>query len=760
MKYPASGIFFLFFFLLSGTVMAQLTIAEGVIIDKQTREPIELAYISTEDKKMVGVSDMRGKFRLELYNLQMQRSVYRLYISCIGYKSQDISVHPENALPIQVELERGPVMMNEVVITNKTGRNNFHTLSRLDLNLMPVRSAQDQLRMVPGLFIGQHQGGGKAEQIFLRGFDIDHGTDINITVDGLPVNMVSHAHGQGYADLHFLIPELTGTIDYGKGPYYSNRGNLGTAGYVSLNTLNGLEQSTFKLEGGQFNTVRALALVDLLSLKQKEKGTNAYFGGELLYSDGPFESPQHFNRLNLFVKANTSVGTRSKLTVIGSFLNSDWDASGQIPERAVRSGAISRFGFIDSTEGGYTSRANASIKLATYFNSRDHLQQQLYYSRYNFNLHSNFTFFLNDPINGDQIRQREGRDIAGYQADLILKRELGKLAIESVYGVGFRADKTQGSELSHTINRNTILERIQFGDIKEWNSFLYTDQSFTRQHWLFNAGFRLDHFSFGYRDRIANQQPSGRNKWILSPKFNIQYTLNSRNQLYLKTGKGFHSNDTRVIIYNNATEILPASFGADLGWIWKPGKKILFNMAFWYLFLDQEFVYVGDAGIVEPSGKTRRLGFDLSARYQINNWLFADLNINMARPRSMEAPKGENYIPLAPLITSTGGLSFKAGIGWNGSLRFRFMQNRPANEDYSVTAKGYNITDLSINYTQKKYELGIAVENIFNTSWNETQFDTETRLKNEPAPVSEIHFTPGVPFFARLKLAVFLQKQK
>ena len=169
---------------------------------------------------------------------------------------------------------------------------------------------------------------------------------------------------------------------------------------------------------------------------------------------------------------------------------------------------------------------------------------------------------------------------------------------------------------------------------------------------------------------------------------------------------------------------------------------------------------MGDEGIVEPSGKTRRLGLDLSARYQINHWLFADLNINVARPRSMEAPKGENYIPLAPLLTSTGGLSFKAGNGWNGSLRYRFMQNRPANEDYSVTAKGYTVADLSINYTQKKYEVGVAVENLFNTEWNETQFDTETRLKNEPAPVSEIHFTPGVPFFARLKLAVFLEKRK
>jgi outer membrane cobalamin receptor len=209
-----------------------------------------------------------------------------------------------------------------------------------------VRSAQDILRTVPGLFTGQHQGGGKAEQIFLRGFDIDHGTDINVTVDGLPVNMVSHAHGQGYADLHFLIPELTAHVDYGKGPYYTQYGNLGTAGYVCMNTVNSLDKSTIKLEGGQYNTLRGLAMIDLLSARQKQKGTNAYVASEFLYSDGPFVSPQHFNRFNLFGKLNTEIGKNSKLTVIGSTLSSDWDASGQIPERAVKSGMTGKPGLL------------------------------------------------------------------------------------------------------------------------------------------------------------------------------------------------------------------------------------------------------------------------------------------------------------------------------------------------------------------------------------------------------------------------------
>jgi outer membrane cobalamin receptor len=382
--------------------------------------------------------------------------------------------------------EKAPLVLAEVVITPQSIANAFHILSKIDLKLQPVRSAQDILRTVPGLFIGQHQGGGKAEQIFLRGFDIDHGTDINVTVDGLPVNMVSHAHGQGYADLHFLIPELTGTVDYGKGPYYTPYGNLGTAGYVSLNTLNSLDKSTVKIEGGQFHTIRGLAMIDLLSAQQKQKGTNAYVASELLYSDGPFASPQHFNRFNIFGKFNTTLRNTGKLSLMASALNSDWDASGQIPARAVNSGQIGRFGYIDSTEGGFTSRINASAKLASYLSHNITWENQLYYSRYHFNLHSNFTFFLNDPVNGDQIRQREGRNIFGYHSKLSHETNLGHSNLQSLYGTGFRIDQTRNSELSHTINKNEVLDYKQLGNIREQNFFVYADQSFEKDQWRMN----------------------------------------------------------------------------------------------------------------------------------------------------------------------------------------------------------------------------------------------------------------------------------
>lgn len=738
-------------FLLTLSASSQTSI-QGRVIDRHTKEPLELAYVRFSNSPSGVLTNKLGYFTLH-NNTSGAAPASSIVISFIGYNTQTINL--SDATLLQIELEKGPINLQEVVITPQSTAQSFHTISKIDLNLQPVRSAQDILRTVPGLFIGQHQGGGKSEQIFLRGFDIDHGTDINVTVDGLPVNMVSHAHGQGYADLHFLIPELTSGVDYGKGPYYTQYGNMGTAGYVAMSTLNSLDKSTVKAELGQFNTIRGLAMIDLLSKSLKEKGTNAYVAGEFLYSDGPFKSAQHFNRFNLFGKLNTKIGAYNRLTLVGSVLNSAWDASGQVPDRAVKSGLIDRFGYIDNTEGGYTGRTNASATLTSNIDNNATWENRFFYSRYHFNLHSNFTFFLNDPVNGDQIRQREARNIFGYQSAYSFAGALGSWDLKSNLGAGFRVDRTKDSELSHTINRNTVLSYAQLGDISEDNFYAYADESIEKGNWLINAGLRFDYFNFRYNDQLMSDQLPARSRSTVSPKLNIQYTINSKAQIYVKGGKGFHSNDVRVVVFNNGEDILPAAYGADLGVMLKPVPKMLINIAAWYLYLQQEFVYVGDEGIVEPSGKTKRMGIDLSARYQFNKWLFADFNANFARPRAIDEPKGADYIPLAPTLTSTGGISWQMEKGFNGSIRYRYIKDRPANEDNSVVAKGYTVADLSLNYTRPKYEIGLAIENLFNVEWNETQFDTESRLQGEPDPVSEIHFTPGVPFFARVKVAVF-----
>jgi TonB-dependent Receptor Plug Domain/CarboxypepD_reg-like domain len=714
----------------------------GKIIDKKTKEPIESAALKFADNKYV-LTDKEGNFSI---NINSTEPV--LQISSIGYQAKEVQL--KNNETTVIELERSTVNLLEVVVAAQ-GNNvkPFNSISKIDLNLRPAKSSQELLRLVPGLFIAQHQGGGKAEQIFLRGFDIDHGTDIAITVDGLPVNMVSHAHGQGYADLHFLIPETVKNIDYGTGPYYASQGNFNTAGYASFETMNKLEQNRVQVEAGQFNTIRTLGMFQLLN-KTKH---NAYIASEYLYSDGPFKSPQHFNRLNLLGKYNWQINSYNQLQLIASTFKSKWDASGQIPQRAVDAGIIDRFGAIDDKEGGVTSRTNISLKLKS--NKKNlNISNQLYYSSYTFDLFSNFTFFLNDPVNGDQIRQKEKRDIAGYNGSLQFKHFSKLATYTTTAGWGVRADRTYNSELSHTLNKETLLERKASGSIKEVNSFAYVNENISIRKWIINPGIRFDHFYFNYADKLNTPLPS-QQKIIASPKLNIFYNYTKDLQFFFKTGKGFHSNDTRVVIQNMGKEILPAAYGTDLGIVVKPLKNLVVNASAWYLYLQQEFVYVGDEAVVEEGGRTQRLGIDFSARYQFSKKWIADINLNYAHARNLENEKGQNFIPLTPIFTSIGGISYQSKTGFNGSLRYRYIMNRPANEDNSVEAKGYFVNDLVINYTKPKYEVGLAVENLFNTKWNEAQFETTSRLRDEPAPVTELHFTPGVPFFAKLRLSIF-----
>jgi outer membrane receptor for Fe3+-dicitrate len=714
----------------------------GKLIDKKTKEPIEAAAVKFSAKQYI-LTDKEGFFTI---NTDITEPT--IAISSIGYQPKEIQL--KNNETAVIELESSNVNLTEVVVAAQgSNSKSYNVISKIDLNMRPAKSSQELLRLVPGLFIAQHQGGGKAEQIFLRGFDIDHGTDIAITVDGMPVNMVSHAHGQGYADLHFLIPEIVKNIDYGTGTYYAAQGNFNTAGYASFETMNKLQQNRIQLEAGRFNTVRTLGMFQLLN-KPKH---NAYIASEYLYSDGPFKSKQHFNRFNIFGKYNWQLSNYHQLQVSGSTFSSRWDASGQIPQRAVDAGIIDRFGAIDDKEGGTTTRTNWNLQLTSNKN-KIRTTNQLYYSRYTFDLFSNFTFFLNDSINGDQIRQKEKREIVGYNGSLTIKHFTNKVSFTTTAGWGIRADRTYNSELSSTLNKITVREQKALGNIREINSFSYINENISIGKLVINPAIRVDHFYFQYRDQLNPSLPQ-QQAIIASPKLNLLYNHNSNLQLFLKAGKGFHSNDTRVVVQKTGKETLPAAYGSDLGIVWKPVKNLVINTAVWYLYLQQEFVYVGDEGVVEEGGRTQRLGVDISSRYQLSKQWFADVNLNYALPRALDIEKGKNFIPLAPAFTSIGGISYQGKKGLNGSLRYRYIMNRPANEDNSVIAKGYCISDFTLNYTKPKYEVGLAVENLFNTKWNEAQFETTSRLQNEPAAVTELHFTPGVPLFAKLKLAFF-----
>lgn len=665
-----------------------------------------------------------------------------LLITYLGCKPATVAVN-DVSKEMTVRLAENSFNLDEIVIRPSVKALNIVT--NIDLQVRPVSSAQEVLRTVPGLVIGQHAGGGKAEQIFLRGFDVDHGTDVAISVDGLPVNMVSHAHGQGYADLHFIIPETIEKIDFGKGPYYSDVGNFNTAGYVNFALKERLQSSSASLEYGSFETRRLTSLINLVDTEKH----SAYLASAYTLTDGPFQSSQHFSRFNVMGKYTGRLADNSKISVLGSHFTSKWGASGQIPQRAVDSGLIGRFGAIDDTEGGYTSRTNLAVSYNKVVNRNTFVKTSAFYSSYNFELFSNFTFFLEDPVNGDQIRQRENRQLFGFSTELNKSLFLGDQELLVKSGVGLRYDDSDDNGLANTLNRTTERSIVQRGDIDESNLFGYVNGEMEFGPWLINAGLRLDYFQFAYVDALSplygrQEQTGGR----LSPKLNVLYNAANNIQLFLKTGIGFHSNDTRVVLDNAASDILPAAYGADLGIIYRPAPRIFINAALWSLLLDQEFVYVGDAGIVEPSGKTERYGVDLGLRTQLGEGLFADFDINYAFARSSTGPEGESFIPLAPALTSTGGINYKRN-DWSTGLRYRYLADRPANEDNSIVAEGYGIVDANVNYELGAFSVGLEVQNLLDTEWKETQFATESRLFNETQSVEEIHFTPGAPFFVK-----------
>ena len=730
----------LFFFLVSFGNLIQAQTLKGRILDKD-KTPISDAYVFVESKNDYALSNELGKF--ELQDIIPNEVIN---ISFLGFKTLQYTIQ-QNDLNQEVEfvLENEAYDLEQITVTNSLKTPS--TILAIDLKASPVKSSQEILQKVPGLFIAQHAGGGKAEQIFLRGFDIDHGTDISIAVDGMPVNMVSHAHGQGYADLHFLIPETLANIDFGKGPYYANQGNFNTAGYVNFKTKDKLEQSTFGLEYGQFNTLRTFGLFDLLKNVDNQ---NAYIASEFLLSDGPVESPQDFQRFNVMGKYILDMKNDDRLSILFSHFQSQWNASGQIPQRLVDDGTITRWGSVDDTEGGNTSRTNFAISHTKNLKDNSWLKTNAFYSQYDFELFSNFTFFLDDPIYGDQIRQYEDRNIFGFNTTLFSNKKFTNANLELSSGIGLRYDDINDNELAHTANRETTLNRLAFGNINETNAYGFINAELDFGKWLINPALRLDAFNFQYHNNLVASDPTNsESKFFLSPKFNIIYNPSPKWQLFFKSGRGFHSNDTRVVVAENGKEILPAAYGTDLGTIWKPLPRLWLNVAAWYLFLEQEFVYVGDAGIVEPSGKTRRRGIDVGFRYQLSDYLFFSSDFNYTHSRAIEEADGNNRIPLAPELTSVGRLSFQHPSGFNSNISYRYIKDRPANEDNSIVAQGYFIVDANVNYTFRKITFGVNIENIFNQEWNEAQFATESRLLNEIEPVEEIHFTPGVPFFIK-----------
>ncbi len=739
---------------LQSTLAAHNGTLKGYVFDDESKTGLIGAHVLLEQTGQFTYTDELGFFSFQ----DLPSGKFTVMVTYLGFANARLEAIVKDHETSSVRIPMHPSKINLPDVEIKAfGSEKVDNISAVDIHTRPINTSQDILRIVPGLVIAQHAGGGKAEQIFLRGFDIDHGTDIRITVDGIPVNMVSHAHGQGYADLHWLIPEMVKGVDFAKGNYDATAGNLATAGHVDFKTPVAIKHNALKLEAGQFDTWRAVAGFDLLGESGRNKNRNAWLASEYYFSNGYFDSPQNFTRFNLMGKYSTLLDENRSLSIFFSTFKSQWDASGQIPQRAVESGLISRFGAIDNTEGGQTSRSNLSLTFSKNLGQQTFFKNQLYFVKYNFELYSNFTFFLNDPVNGDQIRQKEGRSIIGYNSSWSKTLKLGTVRFKTELGLQLRIDDIRNNELSHTRNRRETLSRLAQGDVTEANTGLHLDETIRLSPRLtLNAGIRYDRFYFSYDDHLAPQfLRQTQSKGITSPKLNLFFDASPKVRVYAHTGIGFHSNDTRVVVAKAGNDILPKAYGMEAGVIWKPAPSLMLNLGAWRLDLQQEFIYVGDEAIVEPGGRTRRQGLDLSARWQLNTWLMADFDFNYTLPRVLDEPEGNNFIPLAPTTTSIGGLTGQLPKGFFASLRYRFIADRPANEDNSITAEGQFVTDLLAGWKNDSFEATISIQNLFDTEYNDAQFETTSRLQNEPAPVTELHFTPGAPFFLKGSVSYF-----
>ncbi|RMZ59578.1 TonB-dependent receptor [Chryseobacterium nematophagum] len=729
-----------------GKLKAQESEKHMLIKDAEDKFPIADALIQFDHGNAHTHSETDGSFQFSVKTFPDT-----LVISHKGYDDMKwIMTSPEDQNKV-IFLQHIPFQISEVVINHSSF---LSDITKVDLNKFPVNSAQDLLRKVPGLFIAQHAGGGKAEQLFLRGFDADHGTDVSVNVDGMPVNIVSHAHGQGYSDLHFVIPETVNNIDFGKGAYYVDRGDFNTAGYVDFKTYDQLKNSMVKLEGGSFNSKRILGMFNILHDEVNRK--NAYLAAEYNYTDGPFDVKQNFNRINIFGKYNQWITDHDYFNIQFSTFSSSWNASGQIPERAVDEGIISRWGSIDPTEGGKTSRTNIQMNFKHIISPSEQIDAMAFYSKYNFNLYSDFTFFLKDKDHGDEIQQTDGRNIYGAQLKYSKHFSLPNSSLHWTSGVGFRNDDINTLQLNHVYHRDLLLNKLSDVTGIETNLYAYSGIIWKTGKWTINPGLRVDHFIFNMHDILDYEQlPAGGSTEAtrVSPKLDFSFAQNENVMWFLKTGMGFHSNDLRVVVPHKNENTLPYSMGGDLGVRLHPFKSLIITPTVWYMYLQQEFVYVGDDAVIEPSGKSSRFGADLGIRFQPLENLYLNADINYSHARFIQEEKGQDYIPLAPVVTSTGSINWDFLNGFSIGMQYRYLGARPAVEDNSIRTQSYFVNDLMLSYARKRWGANIQVNNLFNVQWNEAQFATETQLKGEAEPITDLTYTPGNPF--GLKVGVY-----
>jgi len=630
------------------------------------------------------------------------------------------------------------------------------TATREFIEKRPILRTGEILETVPGMLVTQHSGDGKANQYFLRGYNLDHGTDFATWVAGMPVNMPTHAHGQGYTDLNFLIPELVSRVIYTKGPYFAEDGDFASAGTARILYADHLSASVASLTGGSFGYGRAL----LAGSPEWGRGRLVY-GLEYQHNDGSWANPNGYHKRNGVLRyAQGSAASGFEVTAMG--YQAGWNSTDQVPRRAVDAGLVGRYGAIDASDGGQSARYSLS---GQWRQSADSVSRaaSFYAIRSRLNLFSNFTFFQNDPVNGDQFEQAEHRVTLGGAASQTWNVEWGGLPMANTVGFQLRRDRmgpvalyaTSGKQRLGTTREDQVTVTAAapyFSNTTTWRSGLRTI-----------AGARADFQHFDVSSSLAANSGKADDA-IVSPKLSIVFGPWARTEYFLNYGRGFHSNDARGATLAvdpgtgnraQAVEPLVRTTGYEAGVRSQPLRGLTASAALWQLKQDSELLFVGDAGTTEPSRPSKRDGVELLAQYLPKSWLALDLSLAFTRARYGDPdPVGER-IPGAPDRVASAGVTVEGLDGWFGALRWRYFGSRPLIEDGSARSGPTSLVNARAGYAfSKKTRLSLDVFNLLDRNDNDIDYFYASRLAGEPVPVSDVHFHPVERRSFRLTLSV------
>lgn len=587
----------------------------------------------------------------------------------------------------------------------------------------------DIVEAVPGVVATQHSGDGKANQYFLRGFNLDHGTDFAVSVDGMPVNMPSHGHGQGFADLNFLIPELVSGVRYRKGPYFYDGGDFSLAGAATLDYVSALDRPYLETTLGEHGFRR------LLAAGSSSASDHTWLGAlELEKNNGPWQVPERLSKVNAVVRFSQGSPQRGwRLT--GMAYRSRWTSTDQVPERLVNDGELARFGSLDPSDGGNTRRLSLSAHWHD-LTPQGETRLSAYAIDYRLRLFSNFTYYLSNPIQGDQFEQSDRRRVFGLAGLHQKTTKWGQLEGLLSLGAQWRGDRIAGVGLYATEARER-LQTVRDDNVSQDLISLYGQQLFNlspqlratvglRGDWL---GYRVDG-----REPVYGAANSGRgHDSLISPKAGLAWTVTPTQELYLNWGQGFHSNDVRGATIRvdpqtgEPAERVPALVkgqGAELGWRFQPREGLTLTAALWQLAVDSELVYVGDAGATEPGRASRRRGIEATLRWQIDaRWrLEADAAWSRARFRGT-APAGEgNYVDNAAERVLAAGAVWQNGP-WMATMRLRHIGARALNTQNSVRSRPVTVLNFGARYAINRHlSLGLEVFNLANRKGNDIEY--------------------------------------